>query len=339
MIHERFIFPVGQGGFAGERIGDFVVVYDCGSISSSSMVEDCIDHASRYVDHVDLLFISHFDKDHVNGLRYLLSQVKVAKAVVSWIKPELRAAYGVYTNGAYTAVMGVLRGSDVGVDEIGSEEREEGAFVKDIWEWIARSMMTVVEFNGVIARMQAAGIDVRRLEKDPYYLENQKENINTAFKDEFGAKGPNTKGLIMLSQRCKDVKIQFAELYKGCPCNNGCGFCVGPQVIDRTNATSCLYVGDADLKNGSNNQLVQGFLKAHLNESMLLLMQIPHHGSQYNIGAQFETEFPALYYFVNDVDTKRLQKSPVLFKSLTGQKKLLVSRGNCQDLIETRTVM
>ena len=103
--------------------------------------------------------------------------------------------------------------------------------------------------------------------------------------------------------------------------------------------TSCLYVGDADLKNGTNTKLVQDFLKVHLNETMLLLMQIPHHGSQYNIGALFETDFPAHYYFVNDVDTKRLQKSPGLFKSLTGQKKLLVSRGKCQNLIGTRTVM
>ena len=72
---------------------------------------------------------------------------------------------------------------------------------------------------------------------------------------------------------------------------------------------------------------------------MLLLLQIPHHGSQYNIGAQFETDIAARYYFVNDVDTKRLQKSPGLFKSLTGQKKLLVSRGKCQNLIGTRTVV
>ena len=36
MRHERFIFPVGQGGFAGERIGNYVVAFDCGSISSTS---------------------------------------------------------------------------------------------------------------------------------------------------------------------------------------------------------------------------------------------------------------------------------------------------------------
>ena len=340
LVHERYVFPVGHGGFAGEKIGNFVVAYDCGSLSSTSMVENCVDHASEHVDHVDLLFISHFDNDHVNGLRYLLSQVKVKNAVVAWIKPELRAAYGVYTNGAYAAIIGLLRGDDVNVDEIGSEEREEETYgVNDIWEWIARSMMTVAEFNSIIAQMQAIGVDVPRLTKDPYYLENQKENINTAFKDVFGAKGPNTKGLIMLSQRCKDVKIQFTELFKGCWCHNGCGCCFGPQVIDRLKATSCLYVGDADLKNGTKNQLVQDFLKAHLKETMLLLMQIPHHGSQYNIGSQFETDFPAHYYFVNDVDTKRLQKSPGLFKSLIGQKKLIVSREKCQNLIGTRTVM
>jgi hypothetical protein len=94
-------------------------------------------------------------------------------------------------------------------------------------------------------------------------------------------------------------------------------------------------VDDADLKNTTNNQMVQDFFSKNRTEVPLLLMQIPHHGSQYHIGAQFETDFPAKYYFVNDEDTKRLQKSITLFGSLMKQKNLLVSRGNCQDLIRS----
>lgn len=333
MRHERFIFPVGQGGFAGERIEDYVVVFDCGSISSTSMVESCIDRVYREIDHVDLLFISHFDNDHVNGIRYLLSYLTVKRAVVSWIPKELRAAYGVYTNGAYTATMGLLRDNNVEVEQIGEEERNEKNYgFQQIWEWIAKSMMTMDEFKKITANMQAAGIDVARLTSDPYYLENQRENVNTAFKDEFGAKGPNTKGLIMLSQKCAGVPKSETVIDIGCWL--GCG------PFDRMGTfeeTSCLYVGDADLKNKTNKKLVKDFLDNHRWEQLLLMMQIPHHGSQYNIGAQFETDFSARYYFVNDIDTKRLQKNVNLFKSLTSQKNLLVSRGLCMDLIRAKT--
>jgi len=329
MTHERLIFPVGQGGFAGERIGDYVVVFDCGSISSTSMVESTIDLLSRVVNHVDLLCISHFDNDHVNGIRYLLSYLTVKKVLVSWVPQELRTAYGVYTNGAYTATMGLLRDNDVIVEEIGAEGNEEiKEGVKDIWEWIAKSMMTTVEFNRIISKIQAAGIDVSKLTTDPDYLENNKENVNMAFKDGFGVKGPNSKGLIMLSQKCQDAPKTNTEIWRGC------WWKCSPWVkVGEFEEMACLYVGDVDLKNRVNNQLVKDFLNNHRWGQILLMMQIPHHGSQYNIGNQFETDFPARYYFVNDIDTKRLQKSVNLFKSLTKQKKLMVSRDQCQNLI------
>lgn len=316
-----------------ERIGKFVIVFDCGSQSSTSMVKNCIDYVNMVIDHVDLLFISHFDNDHVNGIRYLLNYLTVKKAVASWIPNELRTAYGVYTNGAYTAIMGLLRDNNVIVEEIGAEGNEElSEGVKDIWEWIAKSMMTAAEFNRIIANMLAAGIDVLRLTTDPYYLESQKENVNTAFKDEFGAKGPNTKGLIMLSQKCSIAPKSGTLL------GTGCWYGCRPfDIFGKFEESSCLYVGDADLRNRANNHLVMDFLNNHRWEQQLLMMQIPHHGSQYNISAQFEAEFPARYYFVNDIDTKRLQKSANLFMSLTNQKKLLVSRALCKDLIWTKT--
>ncbi len=330
IIHQRFIFPVGQGGFACEMIGDYVVVYDCGSVTSNSMVESCIEHLSTITDHVDILFISHFDTDHVNSIRYLVNSVQVKKAVVSLIPQELKAAYGVYTNGAYTYIVGLLTGNDIEIIEVGGEEDSRHLIpYQNIWEWIAKSMMNKTDFASVKTHMEAAGIDINRL-NDANYLEIEKVDINNAFKTVFGAKGPNTRGLIMLSQHCKKVKVRWAKILKGCRIG-----CMSHRMEAECDVSSCLYVGDADLKNRINNKIVQAFLDQNSTEKPLFMMQIPHHGSQYNIGAQFETDFPAKYYFVNDEDTKRLQKSACLFDSLMKQKKLLVSRGHCQDLIKS----
>lgn len=76
---------VGQGLFSSGKIAlpnnhEFVWVYDCGSISKSPL------HLSRAIStmkniytspQIDLLAISHFDQDHINGLAQLLQNRSV----------------------------------------------------------------------------------------------------------------------------------------------------------------------------------------------------------------------------------------------------------------------
>ena len=331
-MHKRFIFPVGQGGFSIEKIDGFVVVYDCGSVSSQNAVEQSIDKIQQDTDHVDVLFISHFDKDHVNSIQYLLSHVKVLKAVTSFIPSVLRTAYSVYTDSAYDEIMRLFDTNNVEVDPIGEDEIDRKRyFHRNVWEWIAKSMMTTADFSAVTTNLQRSGVVLETLKIDPDYLESQKEKINEAFKDVFGPKGPNSKGLIVLSQKCRGIETKLCLIYQGCE------WC--RKVLSRiaSNVSSCLYVGDADLKNRANKKDVKEFLKNYRSESSLLMMQIPHHGSQYNVGARFETDFAAKYYFVNDITTKRIQANQRLYNTLLSQNKLLVVSENCKNLVVTIT--
>ena len=78
----RRFYPVGHGAFFSEHFIDngkccFNVVYDCGikyfpKKRLEEAVDDAICNSGRK--HVDFLFISHLDEDHVNGLEYLISQ-------------------------------------------------------------------------------------------------------------------------------------------------------------------------------------------------------------------------------------------------------------------------
>ena len=323
MVHKRCIFPVGQGGFAVEKIGDFVIAFDCGSSTSVGIVESCIDLLLRQVDKVDVLFISHFDKDHVNSIAYLLKKVKVVKAITAMIPDELKTAYGIYTNGAYGAIMNLLTENGVETDRVG-EEGQTYTDLSSIWEWIAKSMMTNAEFTQIKSQLHRMGLDVTRM-NDAHYMEREKENVNNAFKEVFGAKGPNAKGLIVLSQKTGNVVTRGCDLYIGC--------CHSFQPKECHEESSCLYVGDADLRNWNSKAFVQAFLQRRRTGKVLLLMQIPHHGSQYNRGTHFETDFPSILYFVNDVDTKRLQNNPELLTSLKLQNKLLVASDRCRDMI------
>ena len=77
----RAIHPVGQGAFYSERFCNnsdkksvlFTTVYDCGRQRAFGKESDTLlSSRIKEIDCVDLLFISHFHEDHINGVEELL---------------------------------------------------------------------------------------------------------------------------------------------------------------------------------------------------------------------------------------------------------------------------
>lgn len=87
-------FPVGQGCFyAGEIIykgRPYTIVYDCGTVSRAQFLTDSITEFKRNHSKIDLLMISHFDKDHVSGVRDLLTGMTCDKVVIPYYDPLVR---------------------------------------------------------------------------------------------------------------------------------------------------------------------------------------------------------------------------------------------------------
>ena len=78
---QRIIHPSGHGAFFTERIfqegkDDFIVVYDCGSSDKYPKEQELLENEVKGFfnagDKIDILFISHFDSDHVNGIKHLV---------------------------------------------------------------------------------------------------------------------------------------------------------------------------------------------------------------------------------------------------------------------------
>ena len=88
----RTFHPVGQGAFYSEKFetknGDtFTIVYDCGSTTLPKERLDCkIKTAFPKDSKIDILFISHFHADHINGIELLKNHYKKIETV---ILPEL----------------------------------------------------------------------------------------------------------------------------------------------------------------------------------------------------------------------------------------------------------
>jgi len=84
--------PVGQGGLmVSEIVADqdgherrLAFAFDCGSLNREHLRQgiDAID-----LEHLDILFVSHLDADHVNGIDLLLDRTKVDTVVLPCLDP------------------------------------------------------------------------------------------------------------------------------------------------------------------------------------------------------------------------------------------------------------
>lgn len=143
----RSFLPVGQGAFYCECFEgnkrNIHVVYDCGSSTSVKYVEKEIKNNLQEDDIIDALFISHLDKDHVNGIPFLLSYCKVKKIYFPLIssanKKILKIYYSINSISGFVAEFlenprRAIGSLDIGyypeliqIDEAGTENMEQGS--------------------------------------------------------------------------------------------------------------------------------------------------------------------------------------------------------------------
>lgn len=95
VFHKR-LFPVGQGGFSlgGLRESDgsllYSYVYDCGSDQLNALRREMDVAKSLFnIDekHIDVVYVSHLDSDHINGFDHLCQLVdnKIRKVVLPYL--------------------------------------------------------------------------------------------------------------------------------------------------------------------------------------------------------------------------------------------------------------
>jgi len=78
---QRIFYPVGQGAFYSERHENHNIVYDCGSMSVNKS-KKVVSQSFSKEDVIDILFISHFDYDHISLIEDLKTTVKEIRNVV-----------------------------------------------------------------------------------------------------------------------------------------------------------------------------------------------------------------------------------------------------------------
>jgi len=300
MHFQRNIYPVGKGGFASETIEDFTIIFDCGSSTCQDRVLFYIDELAKQIRKVDCLFISHFDKDHVNSIEKLLKTIQVQRVVVPAIQGNMKIVYNEITEGAYNQVMQLFSSENRQVEELSGQSVYSGNNLK--WEWTAKNMMDTADWILFEAELQNKGIDTGKLQ-DAQYVGSNKQTLKDCYSKVFKGSTINEKGLIVLSQKVNAV-IESNKLK------------VGNQPSTDEEYSGCLYTGDAKLSRSNRGGIdyygrLQGFLKSSQREDSLLLCQIPHHGSQYNSGNDFPNLVKSDYFFVCDRSEARFKSNPL----------------------------
>lgn len=95
---ERYHYPVGQGIFSAQIIRGleekYVCVYDCGSTDGADNIPTYANELAYEAGRkINLLVISHFDADHVNGVKELDKIFKIEKIVIPYLSRQERILF------------------------------------------------------------------------------------------------------------------------------------------------------------------------------------------------------------------------------------------------------
>lgn len=320
----RTFHPVGQGAFYSETHDSdntrFTVVYDCGSQKDKAWLEQRVKSGLGSLD-VDILFISHFDKDHISGVKFL----KPKKIVIPFFSDEELIILGlhnlVFGTQFQTSFISDLRqrykGNLIEVSPMsdetfirgfenpemfeesngnGSRQIPSGTVVGlskafPVWIYIPfNPNLNKKIFQLFIQELTAAKLDIKLLQDyDSQYVIDNLSKIKTAFRK---VGKLNDHSMVVYSGPIP-VLWHGSPLYEYSQIRTAGNAWTCPYHCHRRNywdngleGSSCLYTGDIPLKDSKDND--NGILRSVYSAmpqdliDNISTIQIPHHGSSHN---------------------------------------------------------
>ncbi len=318
---KRTFHPVGQGAFFTEQFYDaqldnvlFNVVYDCGSTSAgitaqmNREIRNCF-HARKKI---DVLFLSHFDNDHINYVQYLKNQgyLQGTRIFIPMLKAEEWLGIEPYsqnrnavlafndptpggTKVIQVTVDGGMNENDYRNDPMPIEDIEGDTIPSGIPLTPQKTLQGIfwcytpfnIQFTALISefkkKLQEKGLDYDKLKDKDYVLTNEselKKTYQTLGKKPTGGTAINLNSLLLMSYPMNPDDCDYVRYcHDYCPWNR-CYLFSGMG-----SHGSCLYTGDTSANDSSVwNRIEQITEKCLGKDAELHLLQIPHHGSKHS---------------------------------------------------------
>ena len=311
---QRFFHPIGQGAFYSERHTscNINIVYDCGTTNPSSRAKQrVVNQSFRKDEIIHILFISHFDKDHISLIDTLKKTVqRIERVVIPLLHNEekifLSSIYralgenrlaNLVSNpdeffGGETRIIEVQPSSNteigeaptLNVSEIG-ETREISSGTKltingfDDWVYIPFNFDYKNRNKQFLSELQKESIDVGRLKIDSNYFFKENEKIKNIYKSKRISGNINENSMLLYSgPSYKNLGVHWGRKKYYCEGFFRCCFDYLSHPC-HSHRVACLYTGDGDL----NKVDVRAIYSTYWD--LIGTIQIPHHGSSASFNA------------------------------------------------------
>ena len=342
--------PVGQGLFYSGRISkednSFEFIYDCGGDKSiiSNIVDDYLEYSSK---EIDMLVISHFDEDHINGLPYLLDKVKKIKKIFipyyDGISSYLLFLAYIYGNGGNfsdkiddiimvrtnrieeednpndfnelrleraideTYMIGNIRVSEM---EVSSTIDLKGIWKFKFYNTLLRKNKSVSTIKDRIDNLinQNASFSLEEL------LSKHLENVKQSLKDIYNVSVPSN--LRNSSQNQASLCLYHSPLSCVCPMGvymtTNLMYCQPiTYTVSPDKNVGTILTGDISLRVNKRTKKYNHFCNHFATEkNKTLFFLVPHHGASNNWNSDILTDFKNVKFFLNSAGLKNRYGHP-----------------------------
>lgn len=297
------------------------VVYDCGSSTNVKIVRNRIREVFEQGETIHALFLSHLDKDHINGVPYLLKRCRVEKIIFPLMSDDDKIIIGIEFE---------INGDDFTRTFIENPR----TIVADNASFDVRPQIIAVATeedrqpnNNAYDRILLSGDDVFEIlpgnkptigsSKKWYYIpfnfqnDYRKKKLLKNLEDKFGGTFDAARLDDLWKNGTDAERREIIEAYKALPgilntntmtlysgtlsstvrqtlyllsinVESGCEGC--PYGLRKKEASGCLYTGDYEAAGIRKwNDLKSAY---HVYWDHIGLFQIPHHGSVHNFNSE-----------------------------------------------------
>lgn len=329
MILKRTFHPVGHGAFYAERFIDdenesvFTIVYDCGRyegckpggmspLGYKNWIEGYIKNSSGLTigERINILFISHFHTDHINGIDYILKNYDVGKIILPVITPLV-----VLDAISSTQEKSLIDDMLIFINDLVSGKLSDKVCSVDIpnnhiSEETYNIDCTEKYFDSLKSINKATRLTYNRWYYKPFYfVDTQKEKqLEQAFQIVF----PHIfeKNELSLDKLLNEISVSGVDAFKkeytnvfgkkhnsysmtlfsGIACEKLCHKNCHIKIVEQTSnpedikncelcRVNCLYMGDFIALGARLNSIMLFYKQEWKNIGIL---QVPHHGSEKN---------------------------------------------------------
>lgn len=327
----RTFHSIGQGAFYTEEFDNFRFIYDCGTdTDGKKRIEGYIKNHLKENDVINALFISHFHRDHINGLEYLLSNTDVKYIFIPQYDIYQQALDFVCTDrnlnsfntgltinpvdaiksiSPKTKVITIKRYTQKNdSNEVDLETLNDGAIIdsgKSIktccipnWRFIPINHNNT---NSILFQKHLKALKIEFHNASDFISAWQQKTIRDKIKKAFKRlpKNPNENSMVVYSGPKINSVLRFSH-YITSPANLR-NHCINQNV-------GCIYFGDYETGDDAWNTIINA-LKDHYD--LAGVIQIPHHGSSNNYRDEINKN--DFVYSVISYGTKNTHKHPSSF--------------------------